>query len=218
MVKLSPSILSADFSNLQADLDKTKGTGLSMIHIDVMDGVFVPNISFGFKVIADIRDKNDYFFDTHLMIEEPARYIDDFKKAGVDRLTVHYEACKDLKKTLLAIKEAGIEVGLTAKPSTDPRELLDFFKYIDLVLVMSVNPGFGGQSFMEDTKETMKLYKDYIDENNLDIKLQVDGGIKTSNVNKVLDLGVDEIVVGSDIFGKDIKKQIKAYHDIFSKY
>lgn len=218
MVKLSPSILSADFSNLQADLDKTKGTGLSMIHIDVMDGVFVPNISFGFKVIVDIRDKNDYFFDTHLMIEEPARYIDDFKKAGVDRLTVHYEACKDLKKTLLAIKEAGIEVGLTAKPSTDPRELLDFFKYIDLVLVMSVNPGFGGQSFMEDTKETMKLYKDYIDENNLDIKLQVDGGIKTSNVNKVLDLGVDEIVVGSDIFGKDIKKQIKAYHDIFSKY
>ena len=165
MVKLSPSILSADFSNLQADLDKTKGTGLSMIHIDVMDGVFVPNISFGFKVIADIRDKNDYFFDTHLMIEEPARYIDDFKKAGVDRLTVHYEACKDLKGTLEAIKEAGMEVGLTAKPETDPKLLLEYFDLIDLVLVMSVRPGFGGQKFMPESKEAMALYRKYIDEN-----------------------------------------------------
>ena len=218
MVKLAPSILSANFANLQGDLDKTKGTGLSMIHIDVMDGIFVPNISFAFKVISDIRDKNDYFFDTHLMIEEPIRYIDEFKKAGSDRITVHYEACKDLRKTLESIKESGMEVGLTAKPETDPKKLLEYFDLIDLILVMSVKPGFGGQKFMEETKETMALYRDYIDKNNLDIKIQVDGGIKTTNVREVLDLGVDEIVAGSDVFAKDIKAQIQAYHEIFKEY
>lgn len=218
MVKLSPSILSANFANLQGDLDKTKGCGLEMIHIDVMDGIFVPNISFGFKIISDIRDKNDYFFDTHLMIEEPIRYIDQFKKAGSDRITVHYEACKDLRGTLKAIRDAGMEVGLTSKPETNPKELLEYFDQIDLILVMSVRPGFGGQKFMEESKATMKMYRDYIDENNLDIKIQVDGGIKTTNVREVLDLGVDEIVAGSDVFAKDIKAQIRAYHEIFKLY
>lgn len=218
MVKLSPSILSANFANLQKDLDETKGTGLELLHIDVMDGIFVPNISFAFKVISDIRDKNDYFFDTHLMIEEPIRYIEDFKKAGSDRITVHYEACKELRGTLAAIKKAGMEVGLTSKPETDPKELLEYFDQIDLILVMSVRPGFGGQKFMEETKETMALYREYIDKNNLDIKIQVDGGIKTDNVREVLDLGVDEIVSGSDIFGKDIKEQINLYHEIFKEY
>ena len=218
MVKLSPSILSANFANLQGDLDKTKGCGLEMIHIDVMDGIFVPNISFGFKIISDIRDKNDYFFDTHLMIEEPIRYIDDFKKAGCDRITVHYEACKDLRGTLKAIRESGMEVGLTAKPETNPKELLEYFDQIDLILVMSVRPGFGGQKFMEESKATMEMYRDYIDENNLDIKIQVDGGIKTNNVREVLDLGVNEIVAGSDVFAKDIKAQITAYHEIFKQY
>ena len=218
MVKLSPSILSANFANLQKDLDETKGTGLELLHIDVMDGIFVPNISFAFKVISDIRDRNDYFFDTHLMIEEPIRYIEDFKKAGSDRITVHYEACKDLRETLSAIKKAGMEVGLTSKPETDPKELLEYFDQIDLILVMSVNPGFGGQKFMEETKETMALYREYIDKNNLDIRIQVDGGIKTENVREILDLGVDEIVSGSDIFGKDIKEQINLYHKIFKEY
>lgn len=218
MVRLSPSILSANFANLQGDLDQTKGCGLKMIHIDVMDGIFVPNISFAFKVISDIRDKNDYFFDTHLMIEEPIRYIDEFKKAGSDRITVHYEACKDLKATLKAIRDAGIEVGLTAKPETDPKLLLEYFDQIDLILVMSVRPGFGGQKFMEETKATMDLYRKYIDEHNLKVKMQVDGGIKTTNVREVLDLGVDEVVSGSDIFAKDIKSQILTYHEIFKEY
>lgn len=218
MVKLSPSILSADFSNLQADLDQTKGTGLDMIHIDVMDGIFVPNISFAFKVIEDIRDKNDYFFDTHLMIEEPIRYVEKFKKSGSDRITVHYEACKDLKKTLKKIKDLGLEVGLTAKPSTDPKKLLEYFDYIDLVLVMSVKPGFGGQKFMEESKNSVKLYREHIDKNKLDINIQIDGGIKTTNVKEVLDLGVDEIVAGSDVFSKDIKKQIETYQEIFKEY
>ena len=218
MVRLSPSILSANFANLQGDLDKTKGFGLKMIHIDVMDGIFVPNISFAFKVIADIRDKNDYFFDTHLMIEEPIRYIDAFKKAGCDRITVHYEACKDLRATLKSIRDAGMEVGLTAKPETDPKLLLEYFDQIDLILVMSVRPGFGGQKFMEETKDTMALYRKYIDENEFNIKIQVDGGIKTTNVRQVLDLGVDEIVAGSDVFSKDIRAQILSYHEIFKDY
>lgn len=217
MVELAPSILSCDFSNLQGDLDQTKDTDLKMIHIDVMDGIFVPNISFGFKVISDIRGKNDYFFDTHVMIEEPIKYIEDFKKAGVDRLTVHYEACKNLDETIKAIKNAGMEVGLTFKPATDIDLITPYLDKIDLILVMSVEPGFGGQTFMEDSVEKIKFFRNYIDKNNLDVKLQVDGGIKTTNVDKVIDAGADIIVSGSDVFGKDIKNQIDKYYEIFKQ-
>lgn len=217
MVELSPSILSCNFSNLQKDLDKTTGTDLKMIHIDVMDGIFVPNISFGFKVIKDIRDKNDYFFDTHAMIVEPIKYIEEFKKSGVDRLTIHYEACENLDQTIDKIKDNDMEVGLTFKPATDIDLIIPYLKKIDLVLVMSVEPGFGGQTFMEDSVEKIKALRAYIDENNLDVKIQVDGGIKTTNVEKVIDAGADEIVSGSDVFGKDIKEQINKYYEIFKK-
>ncbi len=217
MVDLAPSILSCNFANLQDDIEKTKGTDLKVLHIDVMDGIFVPNISFGFKVISDIRERNDYFFDTHAMIKEPIRYIDEFKKAGVDRLTVHYEACKDLDKTLEEIRNSDMEVGLTYKPGTDTKLILPYLDKVDLVLVMSVEPGFGGQSFMEDSIDKIKELRSYIDENNLDCIIEVDGGIKTTNVDKVIDAGVDLIVSGSDIFGKDIKNQINKYYEIFKE-
>lgn len=217
MVELSPSILSCNFSNLQKDLDKTTGTDLKMIHIDVMDGIFVPNISFGFKVIKDIRDKNDYFFDTHAMIVEPIKYIEEFKNSGVDRLTIHYEACENLDQTIDKIKDNDMEVGLTFKPATDIDLIIPYLEKIDLVLVMSVEPGFGGQTFMEDSVEKIKILRAYIDENNLDVKIQVDGGIKTTNVEKVIDAGADEIVSGSDVFGKDIKEQINKYYEIFKQ-
>lgn len=217
MVELSPSILSCNFSNLQKDLDQTTGTDLKMIHIDVMDGIFVPNISFGFKVIKDIRDKNDYFFDTHAMIVEPIKYIEEFKNSGVDRLTIHYEACENLDQTIDKIKENDMEVGLTFKPATDINLIIPYLEKIDLVLVMSVEPGFGGQTFMEDSIEKIKILRAYIDENNLDVKIQVDGGIKTKNVEKVIDAGADEIVSGSDVFGKDIKEQINKYYEIFKQ-
>lgn len=217
MVELSPSILSCNFSNLQKDLDQTTGTDLKMIHIDVMDGIFVPNISFGFKVIKDIRDKNDYFFDTHAMIVEPIKYIEEFKNSGVDRLTIHYEACENLDQTIDKIKDNDMEVGLTFKPATDIDLIIPYLKKIDLVLVMSVEPGFGGQTFMEDSVEKIKILRAYIDENNLDVKIQVDGGIKTTNVEKVIDAGADEIVSGSDVFGKDIKEQINKYYEIFKQ-
>lgn len=217
MVELAPSILSCDFSNLQGDLEQTKDTDLKMIHIDVMDGIFVPNISFGFKVISDIRDKNDYFFDTHAMIKEPIKYIEDFKKAGVDRLTIHYEACENLDETIEEIKNAGMEVGLTFKPATDISLIIPYLDKVDLILVMSVEPGFGGQTFMEDSIDKIKFFRNYIDKNNLDVKLQVDGGIKTTNVEKVIDAGADIIVSGSDVFGKDIKNQIDKYYEIFKQ-
>lgn len=217
MVELAPSILSCDFSNLQADLDQTKDTDLKMIHIDVMDGIFVPNISFGFKVISDIRDKNDYFFDTHAMIKEPIKYIEEFKKAGVDRLTIHYEACENLDETIEEIKNFGMEVGLTFKPATNISLIIPYLDKVDLILVMSVEPGFGGQTFMEDSIDKIKFFRNYIDKNKLDVKLQVDGGIKTTNVDKVIDAGADIIVSGSDVFGKDIKNQIDKYYEIFKQ-
>ncbi|WP_306489212.1 ribulose-phosphate 3-epimerase [Anaerococcus octavius] len=217
MVELAPSILSCDFSNLQADLDQTKDTDLKMIHIDVMDGSFVPNISFGFKVISDIRNKNDYLFDTHAMIYEPIKYIEEFKKSGVDRLTIHYEACENLDQTIEKIKENDMQVGLTFKPATDLDLIIPYLDKIDLVLVMSVEPGFGGQTFMESSIEKIKILRDYIDNNNLDVLIQVDGGIKTNNVDKVIDAGADIIVSGSDVFGKDIKNQINKYYEIFKK-
>lgn len=217
MVELAPSILSCDFSNLQADLDQTKDTDLKMIHIDVMDGSFVPNISFGFKVISDIRDKNDYLFDTHAMIYEPIKYIEKFKKAGVDRLTIHYEACENLDQTIEKIKENDMQVGLTFKPATDLDLIIPYLDKIDLVLVMSVEPGFGGQTFMESSIEKIKILRDYIDNNNLDVLIQVDGGIKTTNVKKVIEAGTDIVVSGSDVFGKDIKNQIDKYYEIFNK-
>lgn len=217
MVELAPSILSCNFANLEADIKETYGTDLKILHIDVMDGLFVPNISFGFKIISDLRKITDYYFDTHLMIEDPIRYIEEFKKAGVDRLTVHYEACKDLDQTIKAIKDNGMEVGLTSKPATDINLLLPYLDKIDLLLVMSVEPGFGGQSFMEDSLEKIKFFRDYINQNDLDVKIQVDGGIKTTNVDKVIDAGADIIVSGSDVFGKDIKNQINKYYEIFSQ-
>lgn len=217
MVELAPSILSCDFSNLQGDLEQTKDTDLKMIHIDVMDGIFVPNISFGFKVISDIRDKNDYFFDTHAMIKEPIKYIEEFKKAGVDRLTIHYEACENLDETIEEIKNFGMEVGLTFKPATDISLIVPYLDKVDLILVMSVEPGFGGQTFMEDSIDKIKFFRNYIDKNNLDVKLQVDGGIKTTNVDKVISAGADIIVSGSDVFGKDIKNQIDKYYEIFKQ-
>ncbi|MCI7239061.1 MAG: ribulose-phosphate 3-epimerase [Anaerococcus sp.] len=216
MVELSPSILSCNFSRLQEDLDQTKNTRIKMLHIDVMDGLFVPNISFGFKIISDIRDDNDLFFDTHLMIERPERYIEDFKKAGSDRITFHYEATDDVKKVIDLIRQNNMEVGLTLKPKTDPSLLLPYLKDIDLILVMSVEPGFGGQTFMEDSIERIRFFRKYIDDSNLVTKIQVDGGIKTTNVKKVIYAGCDEIVSGSDIFAKDdIRGQIKKYYEIF---
>lgn len=218
MVELSPSILSCNFAHLQEDLDQLKGTDLKWLHLDIMDGIFVPNISFGFDIIKDIRQENDYIFDTHLMIEEPIRYVDKLKEVGSDLVTVHYEACKDLDGTIKAIKDAGMKVGLTSKPNTDIEDLIPYLKDIDLILVMSVEPGFGGQSFMENSLDKVRRLRQYIDENDLDVLIEIDGGIKIHNLKKVIGSGVDVVVSGSDVFGKDsIKDQVEEYYKIFKK-
>ena len=218
MVELSPSLLSCNFANIQNDLDKLKESGVKYIHLDIMDGHFVPNISFGFGLIKSIRDDNDFIFDTHLMIDEPERYLEEFKESGSDIITVHYEACKNLDSTLEKINQMGLKVGLTFKPKTDIKKILPYLKKVDLILVMSVEPGFGGQSFMEDSLEKVKIIKDYIKENDLDCLIEIDGGVKTHNLGRVVDSGVDIVVSGSDIFSNgDIKDQVSKYKQIFEK-
>ncbi|MDO4672631.1 MAG: ribulose-phosphate 3-epimerase, partial [Porphyromonadaceae bacterium] len=179
MVELSPSILGCNFSNLQKDINKLENSQVKWLHLDIMDGIFVPNISFGFKVIKDIREKNNYIFDTHLMIEEPIKYIDQLKDAGSDIVTIHYEACSNLDETIEKIKEKGMKVGLTSKPKTPIEKLLPYLEKIDMILVMSVEPGFGGQSFMEDSLDKVRKIKEYIKNNKLNTLIEIDGGIKT---------------------------------------
>lgn len=220
MVEISPSLLSANFADLQKDLDELKKSNIKYIHLDIMDGKFVPNISFGFPIIKNIRKDNDFIFDTHLMIDEPIRYIDEFKKSGSDIITVHYEACKDIDETIKKIKESGLKVGLSFKPKTDINKIIPYLEKIDLCLVMSVEPGFGGQSFMEDSIEKIKTIRKYIDENNLSCLVEVDGGIKDYNLKKVIDAGADLVVSGSDIFSnkeKSICGQIEKYKKIINE-
>lgn len=219
MVELSPSVLSANFANLQNDLDQLKKTKVKYLHLDIMDGKFVPNISFGFPIIKAIRKDNDFIFDTHLMIDEPIRYIDQFKKSGADLVTIHYEACSNLDETIEKIKTCGLKVGLSFKPKTDINNIIPYLEKIDLCLVMSVEPGFGGQSFMEDSIGKIQKLRSYIDENNLSCLIEVDGGIKDYNLKKVIDAGVDVVVSGSDIFShkeNSIVEQVNKYYDIIN--
>lgn len=219
MVELSPSVLSANFANLQNDLDQLKKTKVKYLHLDIMDGKFVPNISFGFPIIKAIRKDNDFIFDTHLMIDEPIRYIDQFKKSGADLVTIHYEACSNLDQTIEKIKTCGLKVGLSFKPKTDINNIIPYLEKIDLCLVMSVEPGFGGQSFMEDSIGKIQKLRSYIDENNLSCLIEVDGGIKDYNLKKVIDAGVDVVVSGSDIFShkeNSIVEQVNKYYDIIN--
>ncbi|MDU5504152.1 MAG: ribulose-phosphate 3-epimerase [Anaerococcus vaginalis] len=220
MVEISPSLLSANFANLQKDLDELKKSKIKYIHLDIMDGKFVPNISFGFPIIKKIRKDNDFIFDTHLMIDDPIRYIDDFKKSGSDIITIHYEACSNLDETIEKIKSSGLKVGLSFKPKTDINKIIPYLKKIDLCLVMSVEPGFGGQSFMEDSIGKIKTIRKYIDENNLSCLVEVDGGIKDYNLKKVIDAGADLVVSGSDIFSNkenSICEQIEKYKKIINE-
>ncbi len=220
MVELSPSVLSANFANLQNDLDQLKKTKVKYLHLDIMDGKFVPNISFGFPIIKAIRKDNDFIFDTHLMIEEPIRYIDQFKNSGADLITVHYEACSNLDETIEKIKSCGLKVGLSFKPKTDINNIIPYLEKIDLCLVMSVEPGFGGQSFIEDSIEKIQKLRSYIDENNLSCLIEVDGGIKDHNLKKVIDAGIDIVVSGSDIFShkeNSIVEQVNKYYKIIEE-
>ena len=211
---LSPSILSADFSRLGEQVKLLDDAGAQYVHIDVMDGMFVPSISFGLPVIKAIRGCTDRIFDVHLMIEEPGRYIDEFAKAGADIITVHVEACKHLDRTVEMIKEKGLIAGVALKPSTPLSTIEYVLPKVDMVLIMTVNPGFGGQQFIPYTLNKIKDLKELLKKTGNKADIQVDGGIKVDNVREVLDAGANIIVAGSAVFNGDIEKNVNDFLNI----
>lgn len=219
MIELSPSLLSANFYNLQDDIEELNKTGLKYLHLDIMDGTFVPNISYGPMIIKALRSKTNLIFDTHLMIENPDKYIKDFVDAGSDIISVHPETTKHLDRTVKLIKSYGKKAGVVLNPHTHESILEYVLDDIDLVLVMSVNPGFGGQAFIDKMLEKIAKIKDMILKSKRDIILEVDGGIKLDNVRKVLDKGANLIVSGSGFFNKDgIRDNYNRFEEIFKEY
>ncbi|CDF57894.1 Ribulose-phosphate 3-epimerase [Thermobrachium celere DSM 8682] len=212
MIKIAPSILSADFSKLHEEIKKVEEAGADYLHIDVMDGHFVPNITIGAPVVKAIRKHSNLTFDVHLMIENPDFYIGDFAEAGADIITVHAEACRHLNRTIQNIKSYGKKVGVALNPAT-PLNVLDYsLEYIDMVLIMTVNPGFGGQKFIPNMIEKIKNLKTMICSRGLNIDIEVDGGIKLDNYKQVVEAGANILVAGSAIFeSDDIKKTTQEF-------
>lgn len=200
---IAPSLLSADFLNLSADVDMVNRSDADWFHMDVMDGVFVPNISFGFPVIEQVKRLARKPLDVHLMIVEPDRYLERFVKVGADWLTVHYEASPHLNRTLSQIRNLGAKAGVSLNPHTPVELLVDVLEYADLVLLMSVNPGFGGQRFIPNVLDKVKRLREIIDSRGLNTLIEVDGGVGTANASELFAAGADVLVAGSAVFGSD---------------
>ncbi len=212
---LSPSILSIDFANIERDIKLVLKNGVKYIHLDVMDGMFVPNISFGQPVIKAVRKvAPDAVFDVHLMIEEPIRYIDTFKDAGADILTVHAEAVSDMNKTIEAIREAGMKPSIAISPETGLDALMDYVSLVDMILIMTVRPGYGGQKLIPETLDKVRELRDILNERGIEKDIEVDGGVTVDNLTTVLESGANVIVAGSSIFGGDIEENVKNFRKI----
>jgi ribulose-phosphate 3-epimerase len=214
MAKMSPSILAADFNILGEQISILENNNADYLHIDVMDGIFVPSISFGMPLIKSIRKNTKMFFDVHLMVKEPIRYIKEFADCGADLINIHYEACEDVIATLNAIKNLGVKIGITIKPSTPVSVLKPLLGKVDLILVMSVEPGFGGQKFIEETYEKLSELRELTQGMVNPPEIEVDGGVTLENAKKILEAGATVLVAGSAIFKGDIEKNIKAFKQI----
>lgn len=214
---LSPSLLSIDFNHVERNAKVLDEAGVKWFHLDVMDGIFVKNISFGPPVIKCIRKITDSFFDVHLMIVDPIRYVDAFKEAGSDMLTVHYEACRNLQETIDYIREDGLKVGVAINPDTPVSVLEPYIDKVDMILIMSVKPGFGGQKFMPIALDKLRRVREWADRKNPELLIQVDGGITVDNVKDVLDAGANVIVAGSAVFKGDKAANVRAFQEALER-
>ena len=217
MYKLAPSILSADFGNLSRDVRLAADAGAEYIHIDVMDGMFVPSISFGMPVIKSIRPCTDKVFDVHMMVEEPGRYAETMKEAGADLICVHQEACRHLDRTISQIKGLGLKAGVALNPATPVESLSCVLGQVDMVLIMSVNPGFGGQKFIPYTLDKIRTLRAMCDARGLATDIEVDGGVGLNNVREVLKAGANVIVAGSAVYGGDVRANVEAFLAAFKE-
>ena len=210
---LSPSILAADFWKLGEQIEVMEKAGVTYLHIDVMDGNFVPSISFGLPVLKSIRNRTDLFLDVHLMIENPEKYVDDFADHGADMVNFHLEAASDVKSLIKQIKRLDKKVGITIKPATPVSAVEPYLELIDMVLVMTVEPGFGGQKLLPHCLDKVRELRRIVNERNLNLDIEVDGGVKPDNIKTVLEAGANIIVAGSAVFKDDLETSVRAFID-----
>ena len=215
---LAPSMLSADFKILGEQLKETEEAGAQYIHFDVMDGIFVPSISFGMPVLSSVKGATDQVLDVHLMVTEPIRYVKEFASCGADIITIHLEACEDPGATLEAIHACGVRAGISIKPATPVEKLIPYLDKADMFLIMSVEPGFGGQAFIPESLGRIRQLRDLLDERGLEKDVEVDGGIYHSNVAEVLNAGANVIVSGSGVYRGDIRKNTAEFMEILRNH
>ena len=218
MYILAPSVLAADFGKLAEDTAKAREGGARYLHLDVMDGAFVPSISFGMPVIASLRGYTDLVFDVHMMVEDPGRYVESIRAAGADIITVHQEACTHLDRVIGQIKASGAKAGVALNPATPVSTLECVLDQVDMVLVMSVNPGFGGQKFIPYTLDKVRALRQYFDRKGLSTDIQVDGGVNRDTIRPLMEAGANVLVAGSAVFGGDVKANVETFMNIFKEY